>query len=228
LIPSNNLWEDIVIKWSGGTWYVIMDRNLWATATWWISCNSSSCRWNHYQWWNNYWFPSTSSPAYTPNSSSQASASGYWPWNYYNSWTFITQNQWWDSANNRNLWWWQWDKESSNWTWTNEDRQWPCPDWYHIPSTWEWKSLSTFWINSALWASNNNNFHNKLFFPLAGYRRWDTAVLDSQTINGYYWSSSPSDTVASSAYFLSISNNSVYSQGNQFRGFGRSIRCFKN
>jgi hypothetical protein len=42
--------EDIVIRDPNNplSWFVIMDRNLWAT--------SKYNRWYFYQWWNNYWF----------------------------------------------------------------------------------------------------------------------------------------------------------------------------
>lgn len=91
------------------TWYTIMDKNLWATTVYnqGDSATANNCG-NFYQWWNNYWFPRPSSM--TPDitkSSTKVDASTYWPWNYYNSSTFITVNASpYDrsSVHNDNLW----------------------------------------------------------------------------------------------------------------------------
>jgi len=117
-----------ITDWTGT--YTIMDRNLWATST---GVDSSDSYWYYFQWWNNYWFPSD------PNASiatgdTQVDASGYWPWNYYSSGTFIIWMTWNSSAND-NLWWWV--------SGTYEAMQWPCPEWYHVPSSEEWLGLST-------------------------------------------------------------------------------------
>lgn len=88
------------------TWITIADKNLWATTVWniWDSINETNT-WKTFQWWNNYqfnwkWWT-------TPTiSSTQVDASGYWPWNYYNSSTFITWSNNWSSVQNGNLRWW--------------------------------------------------------------------------------------------------------------------------
>ena len=51
--------EDKVVKFNNWIEITIMDRNLWATASW-TGCSSSdtaTCG-NYFQWWNNYWFVS--------------------------------------------------------------------------------------------------------------------------------------------------------------------------
>lgn len=94
------------------TWITIADKNLWATTVRnsWNTLSQANCG-NHYQWGNNYWFPFTWS---VTTSSTQVNASSYWPWNYYESSTFITSASW-DSSNNQNLWWWvsQWTSTKS-------------------------------------------------------------------------------------------------------------------
>lgn len=90
------------------TWYTIQDKNLWATSVYNDGDTLTQANmWNMYQWWNNYWFPSTWS---VTTSSTQVNASTYWPWNYYSSDTFITRSGStydWSSVQNDNLRWWE-------------------------------------------------------------------------------------------------------------------------
>jgi len=101
---SSTLWL-ISISSDWTNWTTIADKNVWATTVWnyWDTLSASNCWW-YFQQWNNYMFP------YSWNittSSNQVNASTYWPWNYYNSSTFITNsNKTWDSSVNLNLWWW--------------------------------------------------------------------------------------------------------------------------
>ena len=92
----------------GSNWITIADKNLWATTVWnsWDTLSEANCG-KYYQRWNNYGFPRTWS---VTTSSAQVDASNYWPWNYYNSSTFITRSSspyTWDSTDNWNLWWWE-------------------------------------------------------------------------------------------------------------------------
>jgi len=96
----------ISISWDGSTWYTIQDKNLWATIVWDWSRQQSSCWW-YFQRWNNYMFP-FSWDITTANG--MVDAGTYWPWNYYDSSTFIIQKtrpRRWDSSDNKNLWWWE-------------------------------------------------------------------------------------------------------------------------
>jgi len=96
------------------TWYTIQDKNLWATAVYNNRDGLTQANmWNMYQRWNNYWFQSTWRVSKT--SSTQVNAGSYWPWNYYESSTFIigSNTWWWDYSNNDNLRWWV-----SQWSWT--------------------------------------------------------------------------------------------------------------
>lgn len=85
-------------------WITIQDKNLWATTVWnnWATLSEANC-WKYFQRWNNYWFSWTWS---TAESTTRVDASNYWPWNYYNSSTFIKSDLGWDSSNNPNLRWW--------------------------------------------------------------------------------------------------------------------------
>ena len=100
------------------TWYTIMDKNLGATQVYndWDTLSQANCG-NFYQRWNNYWFPYSWT---VTTSSTQINATDYWPWNYYESSTFITRSSspyGWDSSNNQNLWWWVNKWTHTEWWW---------------------------------------------------------------------------------------------------------------
>lgn len=96
---NKKLWL-ISLSSNGTTWMTIADKNLWATSTDVTKESSYGC---YYQWGNNYSFPTTWS---VTTSWAAVSASSYWPWNYYNSSTFIMYYWGWDSTDNWNLRWW--------------------------------------------------------------------------------------------------------------------------
>ena len=143
------------------SWYAITiaDRNLWATSnnTWEVS--SYGC---YFQWWNNYGFQ----PQWNLETSTDfVDTRGYGPWNPYSSQIFrvrtgILESGWvtiywpndddWSSPANDNLWWWANDSSSNAFgvlDLDKENRQWPCPDWYHVPSIWERNDLLIMWYN---------------------------------------------------------------------------------
>lgn len=194
---NSSVWRNAWIWWNQSQWvisisadwirwYSIADKNLWATSvfnTW--DTQSETNSWKFFQRWNNYWFPYTGA---TSTSATQVDASAYWPWNYYSSSTFITWENW-DSSNNTNLWWWD--------TWTTTATQWPCPTWYHIPSTQERAQVMWAWL--SLWARSTTNLW---MIPLlkipesGGNLNWSwTAVLwsfcyrtNEATTPDEYWS----------------------------------------
>ncbi len=154
------------------SWYAITiaDRNLWATSnnTWEVS--SYGC---YFQWWNNYGFQ----PQWNLETSTDfVNTRGYGPWNPYTSeifrvWTGEINNEGmlqayrpndydWSSPANHNLWWWAYDS-GNNAFWVldpnKENRRWPCPEWYHVPSIWERNDLLTLWYNEeykSAWSGN--------------------------------------------------------------------------
>ena len=208
-------------------WITIADKNLWATQVYndWDTLSESNCG-KYYQWWNNYGFPWTWS---VTKSNTVVDASWYWPWNYYSSSTFIIgSNQgyayMWDSSYNDNLWWWV--------TWTNEAMQWPCSNWYHIPTNTEWQTIYTIWNSFGLrTTSNTSNTKVYLKLPRAWYRDnvgnaantwwWNVATA-------YYWSSMPV-LASNTAYSLFISSSTIYQQySGGYRCYWYSIRPFSN
>ena len=103
-------------------WMTMSDRNLWAAKPWDV--------WLLYQRWNNYWFPPQRLTTVSTDST-QVDVSSYWPNNYYYSDTYITNNLWRSNWDVRDLRWWI--------TFTDESVRWPCWEWWHIPSRWDWQ-----------------------------------------------------------------------------------------
>ena len=214
---------------SDGTEYILMDRNLWATDVWNYgdAQNTAAKNGKYYQWWNNHGFPASNGNwntyAYTSNTPVDASA--YWPGNYYSSATFIlrpdSQEAWyyyrWDTTDNANLWWWTSSRQS--------DKQWPCPAWYHVPTTAEWKA-----IYDALDLSSSEDsritLQTTLHLPMAGYRFRANSNVYDQGSYGYYWSSSRLN--ASNAYHLYFDSSAIRPQDSNRRSYGFSVRCLKD
>ncbi len=141
-----------------------MDRNLWATEAfnWDFTNPNVESYWYYYQWWNNHGFSRKDwSTEFNETVSNVlvTNTTEYWPntdrW-YYDSPVFVESsfsNWWylvwysWANPLNKNLWWWWGDLVTNNRdSWNNrEDRRWPCPEWYHIPSAWERSNLFKFW-----------------------------------------------------------------------------------
>ena len=135
----------------------ILDRNLWATTN---NINSWDSYWYYFQWWNNYWFSLKTWEIIIEEK--QVDVSWYWASKYTNP-TFIIWEYWERMTdyytNWKNLrWWWLDSQENSRWlTWdiNIEQRQWPCPTGYHIPSIWEWNELTEFRIDLYKWKWEN-------------------------------------------------------------------------
>ena len=213
---------------TGRSLFNILDRNLWATTTWaWSSANLSSYG-SYYQWWNNYGF--SNSGAITTNTN-QVNASSHGPSNLYNSSTFITRTTspyGWDSTNNYNLWWWEWDTTTARWVWLDLSRRGPCPAWYHIPSTLEWNQARDIRCQEKMWNEwcTSEAFAQDLLLPYAWHRNSGSGEINSQWEWWYYWSSSRYND--NNAYYLNISSSSLNPQQDDRTPAGYSLRCFMN
>ncbi len=96
----------------------IMDRNLWATTN---DITSTWSYWYYYQWWNNYWFI----PGNINIVDDKVISAERW---YYDN-QFITFSKNHEDRlikPNDDLWWAKSDKY--------EDKQGPCPKWWHVPT----------------------------------------------------------------------------------------------
>ena len=213
---------------TGRSLFNILDRNLWATTTWaWSSANISSYG-SYYQWWNNYGF--ANSGAITTGYA-QVNASSYGPSNLYNGYTFIVRNlspYGWDTTNNYNLWWWEWDTATARWVWLDLARRGPCPAWYHIPSTLEWNQARDLRCQVKMWGEwcTSEAFAQDLLLPYAGHRNSGTWEINSQWEWWYYRSSSRYND--NNAYYLNISSLSLNPQQDDRTPAGYSVRCFMN
>ena len=257
----------ITIYWENwnweAVWITIKAMNEWATVIWAKNVNTGSY-WYHFQWWNNHGFESCYSnrwktfPWWEWTGSIQVNVINYGPvgkslsW-YYDSGTWISKTQW--STDNRNLWGGSWDEKNLNWmrwfnTWDFEvtnpvDRQAMCPEWYHIPSQWEWSALLYLWwknydanqwtslftrwslnsLNNNLLNGTGNRFSEDMQIPFVGDRRYDGTVYAGGY--GNYWSSSPYDDDINARHFYLGPNTSLFIYHHN-RGNGNAVRCFKN
>ena len=234
----------------GPEWFTIMDRNLWADAYMNELWKSASDWYGYqYQWWNNYGFSSEWNIAIT-GTLAKYDVSMNHSWYYGNM--FITWGiDYWeddDGVHYNGLWWWENDSPSNH-RWldiistTAENRQWPCPNWWHVPSAWEWSKLIEYWASgyvasgwvisltedNALNQFNDslakNQFMNDLKIPLAGHRAESTWNPGSVWVNGYYSSSSPHSEWV---YYLRLYGSEVNSNIPYYRAFSYSVRCFRN
>lgn len=208
-INNHFTWEDLIIK-MGGLIYTIMDRNLWAISD---DINSPDSYGYHYQWWNNYGF--SDEPA---TMSSAKVVRGFVDW-YSNS-TWITVSPWNSDASISDIW-----------------TQWPCPEWYHVPSASEWKSLYdsfSAWKNTEEWQSFCNGlsvpncfaatfklpFAPALYFggDINTYKGWDYRSSTTYSLNGVEY--------ARNLYF---NGSKVFDINTNYghRSNGYAIRCFK-
>ena len=214
---------------NGPAFYIIMDRNLWATST---DTNSTDSYGYMYQWWNNYWFPGTwaSLPSNQVVSKKYVSVdlTEYWPvyiWKtQYYSGVFITapdkqglsNREDWASTSNNDIWW--------DTTFVDEARQWPCPSGWHVPSMTEWSDAMAYW-KAWSWNWNLNNFTNYLKLPKAGSRARSTADLQKSG-EWWYYTSTPDWNKAYSLKFTANGNPQIYTENNRIDA--QSIRCFKD
>lgn len=150
---------------NGENWITIADKDLWASAVY--------GQWNLYQWGNNHWFPTS---WFTTSSTKVADVSNYWPWNYYESSTFITWGAWYDNwfnTMNSNLRWWVTD--------TDEAKRWPCSEWYHVPTATEFSALTN--IITTLVGSNEAEDCHQYFL----INSFNTLDYDWDVDTPLYW-----------------------------------------
>ena len=244
-------------------WFTIMDRNLWASVAW-TTCDTTTNMWACgylYQRWNNYGFPISA------NASSILTNDGLTWDNSYNNNGYVSKSfinggifdydVWSDRTHHDWVWWWANDVnyasiKNSNWLywddgWDRNLRQWPCPEWWHVPSAWEWSMLVNYWyytnysahpsLSSNLYyfsdSTKREAFMNYFNIPFAGRRDYSDASLYGQGFIGSYWSSSPdsvsSPDSASSNYTRLLSLDSYVDTSDYLsRAYGRSVRCFKD
>ena len=225
----------------GSTWeishYTMMDRNMWATEvynwkalTWWI--NTWSFGWN-YQYWNNYGFASildwSDNPEFPNWETSTAKEIPYririnYTWSKFANNEWITSNSWmWGESIDSNIRWWAWDEIWFNWIWGKEDRQWPCPEWYYIPSVSDWSEILVAQRNASLNYDVYSTISSDLILPPIWGRQVRT-ILDLWIGIVWYWTSSEK---GNSAYSISYTKSELELPRTSWRSTGRHVRCLK-
>jgi uncharacterized protein (TIGR02145 family) len=183
--------------------------------------------------YSNQWSVTTSSTlAETATRPSTYGAPDFiiWGSSYRNDWVKI---------HNDDLWW--------DITDTLAARQWPCPSWWHVPTTLEWGDLFKIWCQSRWWTlgqctisalsgrgwgtlSDYNstltlaNFKSDLKLPFAAYRQKNSGSVDGQGGIAYYRSSSSDSSVR----ILRFNSSVIRPQDTSNSGNAYAIRCFKN
>ena len=238
-IMDKNLWATIAWTWEESFWYYFQ-------------------RWNNYGFSPSEWIKTGESKvpidmalSYWPNNPYKNDVmyvrlSWYDQMVNYHNYDYM-------EINNDNLRWWSWDDklrpeeaekywaprdyfgeyslEDYVWdTWNpREERQWPCPEWFHVPSYLEWKKLISIrksiefpkelendWI--YLW----RKLRDDLLLLWAWWLRFNSDVTPHDRWSGWYYrSSSPS-------WFTQTSTNSAITSSRSYRSAVFSVRCFKN
>ncbi len=276
IVHDTIIWTITVYSQDKSYWITIQDKNLWASVVWtWESSYWDFYQWwnNHGNpAWTNTWTLNELLEANVNERVNKWYSGENDKFIIFNNWNkntrdyrsgvyfdSVTDNSYtWESAYN-NLWWGENDNDDNDATivkWydtsghvaTNVDnRQWPCPEGYHVPSAWEWQELMMLRCNANSGTCNNTAireyqranylsksgiwtaFSNDLELPLAGFRSYDDGAIYVQGYGVRYWSSSPcGGSNPESAWALYFSFDSINPSYSYYRAFGHSLRCFKN
>ncbi len=241
--------------------YVMMDRNLWASALY--DKNYTNPLFDSlgytYQWWNNRWFERCSGNGTTcfwsgkPNPYTNTTKVDKTPWwgdympsNFTRKYFVETSGNprtWTNNGSNSdNLWW-----NTSSAT-DFEARQWPCPEWYYVPSSdniggsdglvKKWGN--SYWIdvtaNGKFWSYEQEIFTSQFLWPLAWHHnKWVKTDSDKWVCADYWTSTSKWKESAVNTRFCKNGWNGTYGNPGYFRydnvwqrSSAISVRCFKN
>lgn len=195
-------WTITITDWTDTI--TMLDRNLGATSN---DITKEESYWKYFQWWNN------------------------------DSTKFITGAQNWTWNENIGLWWWSVgdhieELTNDNWKVNNApQRQWPCPEWFHVPSYWELLK-----IQDMMW-NNTDDMRTQLLIPLAGDLNNENG-LPQDPNNAFWWSSSPYSvgTPTPWSWGLEFYDTGYYDFGSYYyfssshynRSYGFSLRCVYN
>jgi hypothetical protein len=187
----------------------------------WQACNIGSNKswtwaenyWVYFQWWRN--MPSIWQMITWPLSSEP------------NTYNLVSTTEDWLLVQNDDLWWGSWATYNSTKTYSSQNAsqkslmKWPCKDWYHIPTTYEW------WI--AYWTTTWTGIIEKLKLPFTWRRhRVSWGYIENETI-WKYWSANPYNSGYPKLWVNFIFTNSTVTIANwENRWDAVTIRCVKN
>ena len=85
-----------------------------------------------------------------------------------------------DQILTKTAWWYEWqDPSGSDYSWVTktidlpsyQPMQWPCDEWFHIPTKDNWDNVISIWETLWIWSSSNWDWlKTYLKMPLAWYR----------------------------------------------------------
>lgn len=118
------------------------------------------------------------------------------------------------------------------WTWISISniiknwRQWPAPDWFHVPASSERESVKSILVTTFWLTSSSSTLQDYLKMPAAGERNYTDSSVKNQWTIGYYRSTTPNGNQVAS--MMNFGSNSFYPKNNNSTGYACSIRCFKD
>ena len=210
IVWNKTKWIITVYTWDLRFWITLEDKNLWAEKIW----NAG----NYYKWGNN-------SPINTENYKDIQSIKED------NAWW------WWDDLDTTNSSIFRWYDLENHKATNSISRQWPCNEWFHVPSAGEISELVKLYYNLK-WMSNsindrqwwsqindsNLNFINDLKIPWAGviwygryFDKWDSFFQSSTKKGEYIW-----------YHFYQTSTNIMSNWSSKDIDYWIPVRCFKN
>ena len=172
------------------------------------------------------------------NIAATSSGDTIWYWDYIQfgksdnswvNWTELDNYDWnapgWTDLGSANYWWVIEDNKTTitydTSIYTDKLKmQWPCADYYHVPTNKEWVALIT-----AASVTNWDTAYSELKLPTAGYRYWSNGNMSSEGSDGSYWASSPTGIYG---YRWSFDSTNFNPSNMSARSNGLSVRCFKN
>ena len=219
LVHDKDIWTITLI---GNDWkkFVLEDKNVWANrARDWESLVTEESRWLLYNWGVNTWYDMDDTlPKYDHKTVE---------------------------------WWWWLEDSTDSFLWkelTAEEqlkRQWPCQEWYHIPSIWEWISIMKAWCDYDEQCSDSDYsyfYWEKLPYITMKDWYWERFAKDlllprvwSRTSNfdftdrgdGKYWSSSQYNRWWPNFYLYSFTDEVIAHEWNWWY-HAMNIRCLEN
>ena len=151
------------------------------------------------------------------------------PWYYYRWWDEPANNNWstnpTDGTEHNSDWWW-----NTN-TW--EEKQWPCPEWYHVPSGKERIDFATgLCLYEDVCTDSDRGYDPLSRFAIIDNNDWLTSILKNEfNINNLgtrYWSSTPG-IWDSSAWAFRIEMGTIgFDDNGRQRNTAQVVRCFRN
>ena len=160
-----------------------------------------------------------------------SSANNDTPWKYlrtdYNYSTPYTPTYDWSPATKKYV-----DEAFNAWTWISISdiiknwRQWPAPDWFHVPASSERESVKSILVTTFWLTSSSSTLQDYLKMPAAGERNYTDSTVKNQWTIGYYRSITPNGNQVAS--MMNFGSNYFYPKNNNSTGYACSIRCFKD